>query len=214
MVLVVDAGPDFRQQMLRENVHKVDGILLTHEHKDHTAGLDDVRALNHAMHSAMNVYATERVQWVVRKDFDYAFADDRYPGAPLIALHTIDSEPFKVAGIEIVPIRGLHARMPITGFRVGELAYLTDFNAIQEEEMAKLIGVEVLIVNALRKERHLSHFTLGEALDIARKVDARYTYLTHVSHEMGKFAQIEHELPDNVYFAYDGLTVTTDGFQG
>ncbi len=213
VTMVIDAGPDFRQQMLRADVRKVDGILLTHEHKDHTAGLDDVRALNYAMQKAMDIYATERVQQTVRKDFDYAFAEERYPGAPLMALHTIDAAPFRVAGVEVEPIRGMHARMPVTGFRIGGLAYMTDFNYMPDEEISKLKDVDVLVVNALRKERHLSHFTLGDALEISGKVGARQTYLTHVSHEMGLFADIEKELPHGVYFAYDGLTVMTDGFQ-
>ncbi len=212
MTIVVDAGPDFRQQMLRGGVRRVDGILLTHEHKDHTAGLDDVRALNYAMQAPMNIYATERVQQTVRKDFDYAFTEERYPGAPRMRLFTIDTEIFEIEGIGVTPIRGLHAQMPVTGFRIGDLAYLTDFNEIDDAEVDKLRGVEVLVVNALRKERHLSHFTLGDALGLAERVGARSTYLTHISHEMGRMADITKELPRGVYFAYDGLTVRTDEF--
>jgi phosphoribosyl 1,2-cyclic phosphate phosphodiesterase len=206
VAMVVDAGPDFRQQMLREEVRRVDGILLTHEHKDHTAGLDDVRALNYAMGAPMNIYATERVQAVVRKDFDYAFAAERYQGAPRMALHTIGGEPFDVAGVEVVPVAGMHAELPVTGFRIGPLAYLTDFNYIEDSEAEKLQGAEVLVVNALRKKHHHSHFTLDEALELSGRVGARYTYLTHVSHEMGRMADIERELPPNVWFAYDGLS--------
>lgn len=210
VTIVIDAGPDFRQQMLRAGVRRVDGILLTHEHKDHVAGLDDVRALNHAMRGAVHVYATERVQQRVRTDFDYAFAELRYPGAPLIELHTIDTEVFNVAGVDVLPIRGLHARMPVTGFRIGRLAYLTDFGAIEDTEVEKLMGLDVLVVNALRKEKHLSHFSLEESLALAARTGARQVYLTHVSHEMGFYEQISCEVPDNVHFAYDGLMITAE----
>jgi phosphoribosyl 1,2-cyclic phosphate phosphodiesterase len=206
VTMVIDAGPDFRQQMLRADVRRVDGILLTHEHKDHTAGLDDVRAFNYAMRAPMNIYATERVQEVVRKDFDYAFAAERYHGAPRMTLHTIGTEPFEVAGVEVTPIRGMHAKLPVTGFRIGLLAYLTDFSYIDDAEVEKLRGVEVLVLNALRRERHHSHFTLDEALELSGRVGARYTFFTHVSHEMGRMTDIERELPPNTFFAYDGLS--------
>ncbi len=206
--IVIDAGPDFRQQMLRENVKSIDAILLTHEHKDHTAGIDDVRAFNHTMRRPIDIYATERVQAVVRKDFDYAFTEERYPGVPAINLITIDgNRPFRVGGAEVVPIAGMHYQIPVLGFRIGGIAYLTDFNYLPDSEIDKIQGVEVLVINALRRQPHISHFTLDEALQVSDRVRSRYTYFTHISDQMGRYAQIVHELPDNCYFAYDGLVV-------
>jgi len=224
--IVIDAGPDFRQQMLRHRVDRLDAILLTHEHKDHIGGIDDVRAFNYTSGRPVDVYATERVQLTVRKDFDYAFGDHRYPGVPDINLHTIDPDrPFTVArgggvpvaagasegegprGVEVVPISGMHYTLPVLGFRIGGVAYLTDFNSIEESEIAKLRGVEVLVINALRRENHISHFSLDQALHVAWQVGAGRTLLTHVSHQMGRYAQINSELPPWASFAYDGQVV-------
>lgn len=209
--IIIDAGPDFRQQMLREGVKHIDGILLTHEHKDHIGGIDDVRAFNYTSRGPADIYATPRVQEIVKKDFDYAFSEDRYPGAPLINLTTIDgATPFRVKGVEVTPIQGMHYRMPVLGFRIGGIAYLTDFNHIADSEIEKIRGVEILVINALRREEHISHFTLDEALRIRELAAPRYTYFTHLSHEMGRYAQIAHELPENCYFAYDGLVVSSE----
>lgn len=206
--IVIDAGPDFRQQMLRHNVKGIDGILLTHEHKDHLGGLDDVRAFNYTSGKMVDIYATERVQATIRKDFDYAFGNDRYPGVPDMNLVTIDGDtPFKIKDIEITPIKGTHYKMPVLGFKIGGIAYLTDFNHIDEAEIEKIKGVDVFIINALRREHHISHFSLSEALHIRYLVQPERTYFTHVSHQMGRYAQIEKELPENTYFAYDGLVV-------
>ena len=206
--IVIDAGPDFRQQMLRENVKSIDAILLTHEHKDHTAGIDDVRAFNHTMRRPIDIYATERVQAVVRKDFDYAFTEERYPGAPAINLITIDgARPFRVGAAEVVPIAGMHYLITVLGFRIGGIAYLTDFNYLPDSELEKIRGVEILVINALRREPHISHFTLDEALRVSKLAQPRHTYFTHISDRMGRYAQIAHELPENCYFAYDGLVV-------
>lgn len=210
MRVVIDAGPDFRQQMLRENVRHIDGILLTHEHKDHIGGIDDVRAFNYTPHyqGAVDIYATERVQAVVRKDFDYAFSEERYPGAPLINLVTIDGDtPFMVKDVEVTPIKGVHYRMPVLGFRIGGIAYLTDFNSLDDRELDKIRDVEVLVINALRREHHISHFTLDEAIEISRRVNARRTYFTHISHQLGKYEEVMKELPENFLLAYDGLVV-------
>ncbi len=206
--IVIDAGPDFRYQMLREGVKTLDAILLTHEHKDHIAGIDDVRAFNYFEGRAVPIYATERVGKAVRKDFDYAFAQNRYPGAPEIDLRTIRcDEAFDVAGFRILPVTGRHYLLPVTGYRIGRLAYLTDFNGIDDRQLDKLRGVKVLVINALRYEKHISHFTVDEAVAISRKVGARRTYLTHMSHQIGLWAEKKDTLPEGVKFAWDGLRV-------
>lgn len=210
---IIDAGPDFRYQMLREGVTHIDAILLTHEHKDHTGGIDDVRAFNfvdfpviHTMH----IYGNEPTITSIRRDFQYAFSEDKYRGVPEIELHTIaEDKPFVVADVEVMPVVGSHSeRFRSVGFRFGELAYLTDMNAIADEEIAKLKGVKVLVVNALRWESHNSHFSVAEALEVIRRVAPERAYLTHMSHRIGLHAVAEQHLPEGVYLAYDGLTVT------
>lgn len=204
--VIIDAGPDFRYQMLRENVGRIDAILLTHEHKDHIAGIDDVRAFNYFQDSAIAVYAADRVAKVVRKDFDYAFAENKYPGAPDIDLRIIDpGKPFRIGAMEIFPVQGLHYRLPVLGFRVGGIVYLTDFNSISDAEVENIKGVDILVVNALRYEKHLSHFTVEEAIEVSRRVVAKETYLTHMSHQIGLHGRMEGTLPQGVHFAYDGL---------
>lgn len=214
--LVIDAGPDFRYQMLRTGVRHVDGILLTHEHKDHIGGLDDVRAFNFVDYPPtvhrVDIYAAPRTAACVRKDFDYAFAQDKYRGVPEIALHEIDTDhPFSVGGVEIVPVSGHHSeRFTVTGYRIGRMAYLTDFKTIEDREVAKLEGVELLVVNALRFKEHYSHFNVAEALELIRRVGPREAYLTHMSHDIGLHAETEPTLPAGVRMAYDTLTVDWD----
>lgn len=210
--IVIDAGPDFRQQMLREGVERLDAILLTHEHKDHTAGIDDVRAFNFVDYPTihtMHIYANSPTTATLKKDFDYAFAVDKYRGVPVIELHTIsEQEPFAVAGVEVIPVVGHHSdRFRSVGYRFGRLAYLTDFSAIEPEEEAKLAGVEVLVVNALRWEPHDSHFSVDEALALIARVRPHRAYLTHMSHRIGLHHEAERRLPAGVEFAYDGLTI-------
>lgn len=211
--LVIDAGPDFRYQLLRTGVSHLDGILLTHEHKDHIGGLDDVRALNfvdypRAIHT-VDLYATRRTLATVRKDFDYAFVADKYRGVPEIRLCEIDNQqPFRIKEVEIVPIAGKHSdRFEVTGFRFGRLAYLTDFKQIEPAEIEKLRGVEVLVVNALRFAPHDSHWNIDEALAIIRTVGPQRAYLTHSSHEIGLYAVTNAQLPEGVELAYDGLEI-------
>ena len=209
---IIDAGPDFRQQMLREGVSHITAILLTHKHKDHTGGIDDVRALNfvdypHAIHT-VDIYGTHDTCACVRKDFDYAFAENRYRGVPHIALHEFDNEPFEIEGVEIVPIRGSHSRFEVTGFRIGDLVYMTDFKEITAEELRKAEGAKVMVVNALRWQPHDSHLAVSEALQIIEKVAPERAYLTHMSHEIGLHAEAATQLPKSVEFAYDGLKIT------
>jgi phosphoribosyl 1,2-cyclic phosphate phosphodiesterase len=213
--LMIDAGPDFRAQLLRENVKRVDAILLTHEHFDHVGGLDDVRAFNYFMNQPMPVYAEERVQRVVQQLFAYAFKENRYPGVPEIELMTIDDKtPFEVKGVRVLPIRAMHARLPVLGFRVGNLAYITDANAMSDDAKRLLYGCDVLVVNALRHEEHLSHFTLGEALQLIDEVKPTQAYLTHISHRLGLYAELQPQLPKNVLLAYDGLRIAKESADG
>ncbi len=207
---VIDAGPDFRQQMLNAGVKKIDAILLTHEHKDHIAGMDDLRAFNYRSQAAIDIYAEERVQAAVRKEYAYVFSAHQYPGVPRMELHNIDDYPFTIGGDTIIPLRVFHYRLPIFGFRIGDVAYITDANYISEETREKLIGVKYLVINALRKEKHISHYSLGEALELIREISPRKAYITHISHQMGKHAEVNSELPVNVTLAWDGLVVNCE----
>ena len=208
--ILIDAGPDFRQQLLRENIINLNAILITHEHKDHIGGLDDVRAINYVTCKPIDIYAEERVLNAIKSDFAYAFAEVRYPGVPEMNLHVITNNPFIAAGIEIVPIRAMHMRLPVFGYRIGNLSYITDANYISDVEIEKMKGSQVLVINALRHEPHLSHYTLSEALEVATKINAKQTYITHISHQMGLYAEQEAILPTNIHFAYDGLKIEID----
>lgn len=208
---IIDAGPDFREQMLREGVSHVTAILLTHKHKDHIGGLDDVRALNFVDYPdeihTVHIYGTHDTCDCVRKDYDYAFAENPYRGVPQIELHEFGTEQFDIEGVNVIPIRGEHSRFEVTGFRFGRLAYLTDFKTIAEEELQKLQGVEVLVINALRFEPHDSHLSVNEALAIVERVAPKRAYLTHMSHDIGLHCVANLRLPEGVEFAYDGLKI-------
>ena len=209
---IIDAGPDFRYQMLRAGVSKIDALLLTHEHKDHTGGIDDVRAFNfvdYPIIHTIHIYSNSSTIEAIRRDFHYAFATDKYRGVPEIRTHIItEQESFFVEGIEITPIVGQHSeRFRSVGYRIGNLAYLTDMNYIAPEELAKLSGVEVLVINALRWETHSSHFSVEEAIKIIDSVAPKRAYLTHMSHRIGLHSELEHRLPKGVMAAYDGLEV-------
>lgn len=205
--VVVDSTPDFRFQMLREQVDRLDAIVFTHPHKDHIAGLDDVRAFNFFMQSPMHVYANVLTEETLKREFGYAFAEQRYPGVPEILLHTIDDAPFMVGEVEFIPIQVWHHKMPVFGYRIGDFTYITDANRIDETEKAKVRGSKVLVLNALRRETHISHFTLDEAIELARELGAVDTYLTHISHQLGLHAAISKELPPGVHLAHDGLMI-------
>ena len=204
--IVIDSGPDFRYQMLRAGVKNLDAILYTHEHKDHVAGLDDVRAFNYKQQSEVDIYADKRVQEALKNEFHYVFSGNNYPGIPRLILNTIeDGQPFQAAGIDIIPISVMHFQLPVFGFRIGDFTYITDAKTITAEEKLKIKGSDILVINALQKEKHISHFTLEEALELAAEIGANKTYLTHISHRLGSHAEVSKQLPEGVFLAYDGL---------
>lgn len=204
--LVVDTGPDFRQQMLREKVKHLDAVVFTHPHKDHLAGLDDIRAFNFFSKKPIDIYADSLTEEAVRRDFYYAFTDTKYPGIPELNMHTINLDPFMVGDIPVTPIQVWHLKMPVLGFRFGKFTYITDANRIEEEEKEKIRGSEVLVLNALRKQKHISHFTLGEAIELVQELRIPGAYFTHISHQLGLHAEIDSELSNGIHLAYDGLT--------
>lgn len=208
--IVIDSGPDFRYQMLRAGVNDLDAILFTHEHKDHVAGLDDIRPFNYLLKKNIDIYSTERVQHALKREFSYIFAETHYPGLPQIDLHTITDVPFNIGKTEIIPLNIMHYKLPILGYRIGDFTYITDAKTIAEETLEKVKGSRVLVVNALQHEQHISHFTLDEAIAFAQKVGAEVTYFTHISHNLGLHERVEKELPKNIKLAYDGLTILSE----
>ncbi len=205
--IVIDSGPDFRYQMLRAGVDDLDAILYTHEHKDHVAGLDDIRPYNYILKKRIDIYATERVQEALKREFQYIFADTKYHGLPQIDLHTITNEPFAIGENTIVPFEVMHYKLPILGYRIGDFTYITDAKTISEASLEKIKGTKVLVLNALQKEDHISHLTFSEAIEMANKVGAEMTYFTHISHNLGLHAEVSKELPAHIKLAYDGLTI-------
>lgn len=208
--IVVDTTPDFRTQMLRENVQKLDAVIFTHPHKDHVAGLDDIKAYNYFQKAPMDVYANQLTQTALKREFPYIFTDDKYPGIPSVHLHTIELEPFIIGDIPIIPILVYHLKMPVLGFRFGKFTYITDANRIEQKEKNKIAGSDTLVINALRKNSHISHFTLQEAIELVQELKIPNAYFTHISHQLGKHEEITVELPSNIHLAYDGLKLTFD----
>lgn len=206
--VVVDSGPDFRYQMLRADVQKLDAIVYTHEHKDHIAGMDDIRAFNFKQQVPMKLYADARVQAALMREFPYVFAEHKYPGVPQVDIHTIGTEDFTVGDIKFTPIEVMHYRLPILGFRIKDFTYITDAKTISDLEKEKIKGSKTLVLNALQKETHISHFTLEEAVAFAREIGAENTYFTHISHRLGKHINVSAELPAGIQLAYDGLQLS------
>jgi len=209
--LVVDTTPDFRTQMLREKVKKLDAVIFTHPHKDHIAGLDDIKAFNFFQKKAVEVYANKLTEEALRRDYYYIFAENKYPGIPHITLHTITDKPFMIGDIPVVPVLVFHLNMPVLAFRFGSFTYITDANRIEEEEKEKIKGSKVLVVNALRKTEHISHFNLQEAIELVKELDIPKAYFTHISHQLGLHSDIEDELPAHMHLAYDGLQLSIKG---
>jgi phosphoribosyl 1,2-cyclic phosphate phosphodiesterase len=203
--IVIDTTPDFRYQMLREKVKKLDAVLFTHPHKDHIAGLDDIKAFNFFNNAAMNVYANELTQIALKNEFYYVFAEHKYPGIPDIKLHAIPEEVFTIGDIPIIPIKVWHLKMPVLGFRFGKFTYITDANYIEEKEKDKIKGSKILVLNALRIKKHISHFSLPEAIELADELQIPNTYFTHISHQMGKHVDISKTLPPGKHISYDIL---------
>ena len=203
--VIIDAGPDFRYQIIRSGITTLDGILITHGHKDHVGGLDDVRAFNYQQKKAMNVYAGKFAFPDLRREFHYAFEENKYPGTPQIKLIEINEKPFLIDGIDIQSIKTEHYKKPVFGYRIGKFTYITDTNYISDSEIKKIEGSEVIVINALRKEKHISHFSLDEAVSLLKKLKPKKAYLTHISHLMGTYEEISKELPDFIKLAYDNL---------
>ena len=201
--ILIDCGPDLRQQFIKYNVNHLSGILITHEHYDHIGGLDDVRPLGE-----VPIYAEKKVLGVIKRNMPYSFAENKYPGVPLIQLHEIDETSFRMNGIQIQPIRVMHAKLPILGFRIGKIAYLTDVKTMDDKAIQQLQGLDILVLNALRIEKHISHISLSEALEIAKKIGASETWFTHMSHDMGLHNDVDHQLPENIHLSYDGLELS------
>jgi len=208
LTIAIDAGPDFRQQMLREKVDRIDAIVITHAHKDHVAGLDEIRAFNFFQHKAIDIYATTEVQEKIKIEFYYVFGEKKYPGIPEMNLITINESPFTIGHLKFIPIKLIHLNMIVYGYRIGDFSYVTDVNYIAPEEMEKLKGTKILVLDALRKKKHISHFTLDEAIAVANEIHPQKTYFTHISHQLGLHKEVEASLHPNMHLAFDGLKLS------
>ena len=206
-VFVIDTGPDFRQQMLRTNTENLTAILFTHEHKDHIAGLDDIRAFNYILKRSIDIYARERVIKALKREFLYIFEEDKYPGVPDITIHKMNGQPLNINGTAIIPIEVMHYKLPVFGFRIKDFTYITDANYISPESKNKIFGSKVLAINALRRKKHISHFSLQESIDIMNEIRPECGFFTHISHQLGLHEELNQELPDFISLAYDGLYI-------
>jgi phosphoribosyl 1,2-cyclic phosphate phosphodiesterase len=204
---VIDTTPDFRQQMLRERIRHITAILFTHQHKDHTAGLDDIRAFNFIQQQDIPIYGQQGVIEQIKQEFAYIFSENKYPGVPNVIPHYIENQGFEINNIHFTPIEVLHHQLPVFGFRIHDFTYITDANFIAKQEIEKIKGSKIMVINALQKTGHVSHFSLAEALAVIEEIKPEKAYLTHLSHRMGKHAEVSKELPDNVKIAYDGLQI-------
>jgi phosphoribosyl 1,2-cyclic phosphate phosphodiesterase len=204
---IIDTGPDFRQQMLQSQVKNLDAVIFTHEHKDHTAGFDDIRAFNFVNKKKMDVYASIRVQEAIRREFSYIFSDFKYPGIPEINLHLLENSRINIHGVDFIPIEVMHYKMSVFAFRVNDFTYITDANYISDKEKEKIKGSKVIVVNALRREAHISHYTLQQAIELMIELQPEKAYLTHISHQLGLHEQVQKELPSFIKLAYDGLKI-------
>jgi len=207
---VIDCGPDFRYQMIREKVDDISAIIFTHGHRDHIAGLDDVRAFNYVLNKTVDIFASQEVIDAIQREFPYIFTEKRFFGAPQLEFHIIENKSFTAEGVEFIPIEALHHKLPVFGFRIGNFSYITDANYISPLEKEKLKGSEILVINALRKSKHISHFSLEEALAVIAEINPAKAYITHLSHFIGLHQTIQHSLPENVFLAHDGLIVELD----
>jgi phosphoribosyl 1,2-cyclic phosphate phosphodiesterase len=205
--IVIDSGPDFRYQLLRAQVKDLDAIVYTHEHKDHIAGLDDIRPFNYLLHKNIDIYATERVQVALKREFSYIFTDAKYFGIPQINMHTVTDENFNIGETTFIPLNIMHYKLPILGYRINDFTYITDAKTISESTIDKIKGTKILVINALQIQEHISHFTFEEAIAFAERIGAETTYFTHISHNLGLQEEVEKNLPSNIRLAYDGLVI-------
>lgn len=208
--IVIDCGPDFRIQMLRHNVEDIDAIVFTHGHRDHIAGLDDIRAFNYILNKNIDVYGSAEVLEAIRIEFPYIFTETRFFGAPQLVTHCIENKPFVVNNVKFIPVEVMHNKLSVFGFRVQDFTYITDASSISDEEISKASGTKVLVLNALRNSRHVSHFSLSEAIEVIDKIQPERAYLTHISHFLGLHEEVEIKLPAHIRLAHDNLVVEVE----